>query len=540
MNQHLQAALSTRTAIDRVVEYFSPGRGLRRLNARVLLAAATGQGGYTGGRRDRRGTRNWRPYEASADADILPDLPSLRARARDLARNTPIATGAIATAVTNVVGDGLQLQAAIDHEALGLSEEQADAWERQAEREWSLFCSTADFTRVQVFDELQSLIFRASLESGDVFVVRRFRRDAGDVYGTKVQVLEADRVSNPSRAQDTDRIVAGVEVDTDGMPAAYHVSDRHPGGPRATAMKWQRVAARTAEGKQVVLHLYDRLRPEQTRGVPYLAPVIEHLKQLGDYSDAEVTAAVVSAMYTVFVKSDASQQTTAIAGERPRGAGLDVNELQLGNGAILGLNPQESVEIANPARPNANFDPFVQAFLRQVGVALELPFELLIKHFTASYSASRAALEMAWQFFRRRRTWLARGLCEVVYAWCIEEAVALGRLDAPGFFDDPAVRQAYLWAEWRGPRRVSINPKQEAEADAIDLGMGVTTREQICIERTGGEFEDKHRQLAKEETMRREDGLGAPPPGQENSAADEDDVAGDDGDDETQPARRRA
>jgi capsid protein len=82
------------------------------------------------------------------------------------------------------------------------------------------------------------------------------------------------------------------------VPQAYHVSDRIPAPPRRR-LKWERVPARDRDGRPPVLHLFDRLRPEQTRGVPYLAPVIEHLKQLGDYSDAEVTAAVVSAMFTL-------------------------------------------------------------------------------------------------------------------------------------------------------------------------------------------------------------------------------------------------
>jgi hypothetical protein len=72
------------------------------------------------------------------------------------------------------------------------------------------------------------------------------------------------------------------------VPVAYHVTDKHPGGLRVAALKWERVPARAPTGKPLVLHLFDRLRPELTRGVPYLAPVIEHLKQLGDYSDAEV------------------------------------------------------------------------------------------------------------------------------------------------------------------------------------------------------------------------------------------------------------
>jgi hypothetical protein len=104
-----QTFASTRTVADRVVGWLNPDRGLARLRSRAMLAAATGDsraGGYEGGRRDRRGTKRWRPPEGSADSDTLPDLPDLRSRARDLERNVPIATGAIATKSTNVIGTG--------------------------------------------------------------------------------------------------------------------------------------------------------------------------------------------------------------------------------------------------------------------------------------------------------------------------------------------------------------------------------------------------------------------------------------------------
>ena len=57
-------------------------------------------------------------------------------------------------------------------------------------------------------------------------------------------------------------------------------------------------------------------------------------------------------------------------------------------------------------------------------------------------------LKMAWQFFRRQRCWLAQAMCQVVYEWFLTEAVATGRIDATGFFDDPVIRQAYCRACW--------------------------------------------------------------------------------------------
>lgn len=502
------------TLFDRIVAAFSPSAGLARMHARARLDAGTGGGrfGYNGGRRDRRSLKTWHPGQGNADADTLLDLPELRGRSRDLARNAPIATGAVATTTIGVIGEGLKLQAAIDSKALGLTPEEADLYEAEQEREWEVFCKTCDFTRVQCQDEMQQLALRSALESGDVFAIRRYRKDGGDVYGTKIQLLEADRVSNPHWVQDTDTISGGVEVNADGVPVAYHISNKHPGARRLVGLKWQAVAARTDTGLSTVLHVYERLRPEQTRGVPFLAPVIEHIQQLTTYATAEVDAAVVSSFITAVIESNNDDSDSdPIIGEKD--SSLNANEVKLGPGAVISLGDREKLNSFNPERPNVNFDAFVKPFCREIGVALELPVELLLKSFTASYSASRAALEMAWQSFRRRRGWFAGRFCQPLYEWMMEEAVASGRLNRPGFFSDPVIRAAWCGAEWIGPQRQSLNPYQEAQADALDIETGTKTIEQVCMERTGGDFDKKNEQRGKEQAARKEAGLvnAAPP-----------------------------
>jgi lambda family phage portal protein len=496
--------------LDRIIEWVAPGVGLTRRRDRAMLDAS---GGYRGGKRDRRATGSWTPLGGSADADLMPEVDDLRARSRDLARNVPIATGAISTQVVNVVGAGLSPRAAIDRDLLGLDEDQATEWERAAEREFALAAMTLDWSTRQVFEEMQALILRSVLESGDILVVRRWRRDPGDVYGTKLQLVEADRLSNPSRRADTVTLTGGVQVDVNGVPVAYHVSDRHPGDRLGATLTWRAIPARYRDGRPVCLHLYGVDRPDQTRGAPYLAPVIEDLKELGNYTEAEARAAVVAALYTVFVKTpDAGAEggPAPATGGESAGTG-DHAEMKLAPGAIQELLPGEDITIANPGRPNPAFDAFVTALLRQIGVGLDLPYELLVKHFTSSYSASRAALETAWQYFRVRRAWLARRLCDEVWEWVLEEAVATGRIDAPGFFADPAIREAWLGVEWIGAQRPSLDPKKDAEADQIDLGTGAKTLAQVTTERTGGDWQRKTRQRAKEVKLRRDLDLEAAP-----------------------------
>lgn len=498
--------------VDRLVGWANPTAGVERLKARTMLAVAGG--GYQGGRRDRRGTRKWRPAETSANADILPDLPDLRARSRDLVRNAPIATGAVATAVTNVVGEGLTVQASIDREELGLDEDAAKAWQRKAEREFALWCTIADFSAAQPFQEMQGLIFRAVLESGDVLVVRRWRVDPGEAFGTKLQVVEADRVCNRDRVADRTGLIAGVVFDADGVATGYQIASRHPDDVGASGvqakLEWLDLPAwDPATGRPLALHLLERLRPDQARGVPWLAPIIETLKTLSDYSEAEVRAAVISAMFTAFVTSEPQGDGDgSLVGSTEAGdVGDTRKEVALEDaGAIVQLDPGQKIEIANPGRPNPVFDAFTMAMFRQVGVALEIPYEILIKHFSASYSASRAALEMAWQFFRRRRTWLARRLCQPAYEWAIEEAVARGRLVAPGFFDDPIKRQAWLRARWLGPSRITLDPLKDAKAHEVLIPLGLESRAEVIAER-GGDPDAVHQQLVEEERRRDDDGL---------------------------------
>lgn len=506
-----------------MIGYLSPQRAAARLKARAGIALASafgtswGESGYVGGRSDRRSMREWQPRSGSATSDQLPGLDTVRARSRDLIRNAPLAGGAISTTVTNVVGPGLKLQARPDRDVLGLDEEAAEAWEGRAELIWGVWTQAelCDLTGEQGFGGLQELAFRAVLESGDLLMIRRFVDDG--LFGTRLQFVEADRISNPQFQMDRPELAAGVEIDERGRHRAYHVQNGHPGdimfGSLFEAQEWTRVPVRGPEsGERLAYLLYRKLRPGQRRGVPYLAPVMEPLKQLERYSEAEIMAAVVSAMFTVFVKSEAGEGLAPVPGQEVESPYDSNADYKLGPGSIVDLLENEDITIANPARPNPAFDPFVTAVLRQIGVGLELPFEVLIKHFTASYSAARSALLEAWKFYQARREWLVEVLCRPVYGWVMAEAVARGMIDAPGFFDDPVIRQAWLGAEWIGPAKGQIDPYKEIQAAELRVELGVSTLAEETAAITGGDWETKHRQRQKERRMRLEAGLESDAP----------------------------
>ena len=333
-------------------------------------------------------------------------------------------------------------------------------------------------------------------------MIRRFINRPGVRLATSLQIIESDRVANPIGSIDTPTLAGGVTRDQFGAAISYRVLRRHPGDMRYWTDDADEIPAWGDSGLPIVYHLMRPERPGQIRGIPYLAPVIETLKQLDQYREAELMAAVVGAMFTVFVKTEDGQELPVDPNSK---------DFKLAPGAILSLNQGEDISTATPGRPNVAFDGFTNAILQQIGVALEIPFELLVKHFTASYSAAQAALVEAWKFFSERRAWLSVNLCQPVYEAVITEAVSRGKISAPGFLGDPMVRAAYLGSQWVGPPRGCIDQLKEVNAASARVDSGFTTIADECAAISGGDFERTHAQRVKEQKMRIEEGLIADP-----------------------------
>jgi lambda family phage portal protein len=488
--------------VDRAVEYFNPIEGRRRLQARVQLAIA---GQWVGARKDRQATKDWNPFGGSADEDNLNDLPDMRSRSRDLQRRDPQALGATNTTVTSVVGTGLSLRARPDAKTLRMTPEAAKEWRATTESKFCAWAGSAiacDLEATLDLYQLQALALRSALDSGDVIALLPMKQRRASRYKLKVHIVEADRLCNKDHASDTDVLTAGVERDAEGMPLNYHIAKRHPGaltGYKAT--EWDVVPAFGAlTGRRNVIHLFDKRRPGQSRGVPYLAPVIETLKQISDYTYAELQSAVIAAAFTVFIESESGTGLDLDDAGAPQSTATPSGgDIGLRPGAIVDLAKGEKATFANPGRPNSSADVFLQAMLRRVGVALELPYEILVKHFTASYSAARAALLEAWRFFKGRRAWLAAMFLQPIYEAWLEEAIALGDIVAPGFFDDPLMRAAWCGAEWIGDAPGQIDPLKEIDAAAKRLETLLSTRGDEAMELRGADWDDVIERLAMEQ-----------------------------------------
>ena len=495
----------------------------------------------------RRALKGFTPDSGSPNEDINRNNATLRQRSRMLYMASPVATSAINTNRTKVVGIGLTLKATVDRDLLGLSPEAAKEWQHKAEMEFRLWGGkkqNCDALGLNNFMALQQLALKSWLMSGDVFVlVKRYPATPLNPYSMRLHVIEADRVSTPTdfsggytyggfmdavvpdgKPGAGHRVFDGVEVDKNGRVVAYYISNTYPHQITTEKQEWTRVPAygeRT--GLPNILHIMDSERPDQYRGVPYLSQVIEPLLQLRRYTESELMAALVQSFFTAWIETatDPAQipinevgggDIAGIPGENP-GAGISSseNEYEMGPGTAIHLAPGEKVQFGNPNIPTAGFETFVKSICRLVGSALEIPYDVLVKEFDSSYSASRGALLEAWEAFKMRRTWLVDRFCQPVYETWLTEAVARGRIKAPGFFDDPLVRAAWCSARWIGPVQGQLDPKKEAEAAIALTTCGVKTHEQITRELGGGDWEENVEQLKIENDLLRAAGSSAHP-----------------------------
>lgn len=507
--------------LDRAIASVAPAAAAQRLRARAQFAALSAMPDLNALSEENApgaspmvpssgGGRWWRPAPRDARSDTMRQLPMQRGQSRDLAKSSPIGVGAINTNVDRVVGTGLALSAQPNLIVLGWNTERALAWKSQTQNEFSLWADSAesDIEQSLNFYQQQALVLRSTLESGDcATLLPDGDRSATQPYALRLQILEADRIGNPAGQFDTPAIAGGVRLGSGGAPEAYHVYDHHPGGflpgQSGALFAGQWVDRIGRSGRRRILHHFRKLRPGQPRGVPYLAPIVDCIKQIARYTEAEIMAAVISAYFTVFVETPGGNAAPVFDGTAP-GAGAPGAEIGLGSGAVVGLAPGEKVSTANPGRPNPNFEPFVLAIIKQIGMALSLPYELLLKQFNSSYSASKAALLDAWIYFRGVRSWLALSFCQPVYETWLAEAVAIGRISAPGFFSDPLLRWAYTRAAWPGDSMGSINPKEEVAAYAAAVDARLMTHERAEWELFGTDWNDTFSQKRAEQDLLRE------------------------------------
>jgi len=466
-----------------------------RPQASFLPMPGFGGGAHHGASTSNRDVSEWHAARGSADSDLLPDLPELQYRARDIRRNNGYAHGIVQTAVDNIVGTGLRMSAQPDYLALQrigpqFTKDWADEWGAEYESLfhewwWSTACHAGD---TLTGDMLTEQVLFSKFDNGGSLTLPLWIPDRGDGFSTKLQTVEIDRLCNENYAPNTSNHRGGIVYDDFGVPLAYEILKGHPGErffnwTNAASMQWQRIPRRTPFGRLRVIHDFDSDRADQTRGKPLLSAVLDQFKNLDRYVKAEIQAALMNAMIWGAITTPLEHEEIVELFRGNEEAYMRLREqhsVKMKAGTLATLMPGDKLESFMPQRPAAGFGAFTKNIERIISVGADMPYELAKKDFSDSnYSNTRAAMLEAWRSFTRRRDRLGAGWLDPINGLFMEEMVSAGRIQAPRYYE---FRRAYQRCTWIGPGRGYVDKTKEVTGDLLSLDGNTNTLQRICAE----------------------------------------------------------
>jgi len=354
------------SALDKVIGYISPATQLQRARARAALSLV--ERAYDGAKTGRR-TSGWTTGGTSANAEIAPAMTLLRNRSRDLVRNNPYAAKAINALVSNAIGIGITA-------TLSDGQDLWNTWVKECDAEGQLD-----------FYGLQLLVARTVRESGECLVRLRYRLPSdGLSVPLQLQVLEPDYLDH-TRFENLPNggwIQHGIEYDAIGRRAAYWMYKQHPGelAPNLNGLVSYRVAATD------VLHIYEKTRPGQSRGVPVLAPSMLKMRDLDDYEEAELVRKGIEACFAAFVKTDVDGLTMGEASPESESSARRIENLSAG--MIQYLKPGEDVTFGSPSGVQG-YNDYIRTQLHAIAAGAGITYEQLTGDLSqVNYSSIRA------------------------------------------------------------------------------------------------------------------------------------------------------
>lgn len=456
-------------------------------------------------------------FGITKDYDVV-DHSLLRRRSKQLFTENLYARGLIRRLITNEINKGLSLEATPDADILGIDPAELADWSEKSERRYAIWGKNpdiCDYRQTRTMGALQRQARLMALVSGDVLVMLR----QGSTGLPSVDLVDADHVSTP--LSDTmiravhnrgNTIVDGVEIDSAKRHIAFFVLQSNG--------TWRRIAAngaRTGRKQAWLLYGTERLI-DDVRGQSLLALIMQSLKEVDRYRDAEQRSAVVNSMIAMWVeKTEDKMGTLPMTGGATRRDTVTTQNDSEGrkdvefSSQMPGMMLQELQHGEKPTsydtkRPNVNFGVFEAAIVQAIAWTNEIPPEVLMLAFQNNYSASRGAVNEFKLYLERIRTCFGEEFNDPIYQdWTISEVLnqnieADGMLQAwrtPSMWD---IFGAWMLADWSGAIKPNVDLLKEVKAYKELVDEGYITRDRAARELTGMKYSKVVQQLVRENT----------------------------------------
>jgi lambda family phage portal protein len=436
---------------------------------------------YAAARSSRNTTGLGSSGSSSADAELSMNLIQLRARSRQMVRDSAFAKRAKVVVVNNVIGPGVGMQAQVKNTRDGLRADVntaiEDAWSK-----WSMAqnCHTGGKLH---FHDLERAAMGQVFEAGEVFIRKHPTRVGDSMVPLALELIESERLGDPlvepGAIVENAEVRMGVEVDKFGRPIAYWIRERHPGDIRVrvgSTDRYERVPA------SEIFHLHIVDRWPQTRGEPWMHTALRKLDDMNEATASELAAVRASSAYFATIQTPESVNPIVDAEEDDGTPVMDIEPL-----TVQELRPGEELNFHAPNRPNAGLDSFMRHMQREAAAGMGVSYESLSRDYSQSnYSSSRLALLEDRDTWKVLQLWWIRNFRQPLHAVWMNRAVLAGAIKGVNmtqYADDldrfHAVRFKPRGWSW-------IDPTKEVNAYKEAIKAGLTTLTDVIAQTADG------------------------------------------------------
>ena len=441
--------------LDAAISFVSPEWGARRVAWRNELR------NYDAGN-DARLNAGWRVANYSAEATDRGNREYVRARARDLERNSDVMNSVLGAYKRNVVGTGFQLRSMTKKNAVN----------KELERLWKIWCKArnCDVTGQQSLNQiLRMAVVRKKVDVGILFV-KRYTRDG--ILPFSLQMLEVDELDSMHvmPEKNGNRVVGGIEYNTYNRPVGYWIRQYQIDGYTIGNPVYLKASD--------VIFYYTKKRPSQIREMSDMSPTVTRIRDVNEFITAVSVKERIAACLSVFIK-----KALPVSGiGRNVGASQDKTNYDgktLTPGMIKELNAGDEVQVVNPTGQAADATSFVKLQQRLVGAGQGISYEATSRDMSeTNYSSARqGAIEDELTFAEEEEQILA--VLDEIYETFVISCVLAGKVDIADFWER---KEEYLQHEWIKQPKKWIDPVKESNATKTAMQTGQKTFKQIAAE----------------------------------------------------------
>lgn len=444
--------------LDNVIAFFSPEWGARRAAWRNALDEMRN---YDAGNFGRLNSA-WRVTNDSAELTDRNSREYVRARARDLERNSDVMNSVIGAYKRNVVGRGFQLQAKTTRASTN----------KELEKLWKRWCKArnCDVTGQQSMNEiLRMAVVRKKVDGGILFV-KRYTRDGFIPFSLQmVEVDELDNLQVQPRNKSC-KVVGGIEYNSYNRPVGYWIKTYQIDGFTISDPVY-------VDAKDVIFY-YTKKRPSQIREMSDMSQTITRIRDVNEFITAVSVKQRIEACLSVFIKKQLPVTGIGRSGSAPSER-FDYDGKTLTPGMIKELNAGDEVQVVNPTGQSADATSFVKLQQRLVGAGQGISYEATSRDMSETNyaSARQGAIEDELTFVEEQDKLLA--VLDEIYETFVISCVVAGQISAPDFWEN---KERYLEHEWIIQPKKWIDPQKEANATKTALNTGVKTFKQVSAE----------------------------------------------------------